>query len=253
VRAAVAQAKQRRRVGQHLAYRLVIAVDVVHHREEQVSVFSLGQVVVGDFVRCASLAGGDRRAAELVARLVIRRVPHDEELVPTRRDELAELRQAAHFLLGRFLVEDLAPQRRVAQALALLGDAQPVELAVARADRERIERGTDAEHDSDRPTRDLRGQVRALGACGMHRSQQPPPAIRILVAVGQQEPDRAARLLGEPRHPGEFFGFVVEIAVHAEGARTGGAQRGADAQQLFTCGISRRHHLSDRRFVGIGA
>src|SRR5262249_2215088 len=120
----------------------------------------------------ASLAGGDRGAAELVARLVIRRVAHHEELVPTRGDELAELRQAAHFLLGRFLVEDLAPQRRVAQTPALLGDAQPVELAVARADRERVERGADAEHDSDRPARDLRGQVRALRA-----RHAPRPAI----------------------------------------------------------------------------
>src|SRR5258707_88798 len=59
MRAAVAQAKQRRRVGQHPAYRLVIAVDVVHHREEQVAVFSLGQIIVGDFVRRASLAGGE--------------------------------------------------------------------------------------------------------------------------------------------------------------------------------------------------
>ena len=38
-------------------------------------------------------------------------------------------------------------------------DAQAVELAVARPDRERVERGTDAEHDSDRPAGDLRRQL----------------------------------------------------------------------------------------------
>ena len=149
----------------------MIAADVIHHREKQVPVLGFGEIIVSDLVRRSSRAGGDRGAARLLRRLVIRRIAHHEELVPTRGDELAELRQAAHVLGGGLLVEDPPSQRRVAQTPALLGDAQTIELAVARAHRERIERGADAEHDADRPAGDLRGQIRAVGARRVHRRQ----------------------------------------------------------------------------------
>ena len=51
MRAAVAEAQQRRGIGQHLADRPVIVDDVVRDREEQEAVETLGQIVVGDFLR----------------------------------------------------------------------------------------------------------------------------------------------------------------------------------------------------------
>src|SRR5205823_11667984 len=110
-----------------------------------VPVLGFSEVIVSDFVGRASLAGGDRGAARLIRWLVIRRIAHDEELVPARGDELAELREAAHLLGGGLLVEDAAPQRRIAQAPALLGNAQPIELSVARPHRERNERRADSQ------------------------------------------------------------------------------------------------------------
>ena len=196
MRAAVAKSQQCPGIGEHLADGLVIAADVVHHREKQVTVFGLGEIIVSDLVGRASLARGDGGNTRLLAGLVIWRISHHEELVPARSDELPELRQAAHFLCRRFLVEDAAPQSRVAQATALLGDAQAIKLPVARPDRERVERGTNAEHDADRPTGDLGGQMRALCARCVHRSQQPPPPFRIFVPVGQEKPHRATGFLG---------------------------------------------------------
>ncbi len=87
----------------------------------------------------------------------------------------------------------------------------------------------------------------------MHGLDQAPPSRRVLVAVGEQEPDRAAGLPGHPRHPGELKLFVVEIAVHAEGAGADGAERRADAHKLVGIGIARRHQFAVRRLVRIGA
>ncbi len=109
MRAAVAQSQERAGVGQHLANGLVVAIGVVDHREEQIAVLGLGEIIVSDLVGRASLAGGNGGAARLLGRLVVRRVSHDEELVPARGDELPELRQAAYLLCRGFLVENAAP------------------------------------------------------------------------------------------------------------------------------------------------
>ena len=42
-------------------------------------------------------------------------------------------------------------------------------------------------------------QRQAFGARLVHGLDQPAPALRILVAVGEQEPDRTAGFLGELR------------------------------------------------------
>ena len=93
----------------------------------------------------------------------------------------------------------------------------------------------------------------ALGARLVHGLDQPPPALRVRVAVGEQEPDRAAGFLGELPHPAQLEFLVVEVAVHAERAGAGDAQRRADAQQLMVVGVARRHQLAVRRLVRIGA
>jgi hypothetical protein len=59
----------------------------------------------------------------------------------------------------------------------------------------------------------------------MRGVQKPPPALRVFITIGQQEPDRPPGLARELGHPGEFVVFVVEIAVHAESAHAYGAQR----------------------------
>ena len=87
----------------------------------------------------------------------------------------------------------------------------------------------------------------------MHRVDQPAPALRILVAVGEQEPDRPAGLARELPHPAQLELLVVEIAVHAERAGAGDAERRADAEQLVVVGVARRHELAVRRLVRIGA
>ena len=87
----------------------------------------------------------------------------------------------------------------------------------------------------------------------MHGRHQAAPALRILVAVGQQKPDRAAGFLGELAHPAQLELFVVEVAVHAERAGAGDAERRPDAEQLVIIGVARRHQFAVRRLVRIGA
>ena len=129
----------------------------------------------------------------------------------------------------------------VAQTLSLLGNGQAFELLVARPHRERIERGPDAHHDADRPPGDLRGHREAVGARFMYGLNQPPPALRVVVAVGQQEPHRTAGLARNSPEPRKLIGLVVEIAVHAESAGADRAQRRANADKLLGICVARRH------------
>ena len=252
MRAAVAQAEQAGRVVEHLADRPVVAGDVVHHREVEILAV-LEHVVVGHLFGRAAFALRDRGDALLRAGLVVRRIAHDEELVEALGDDLAELRELGDLGFRRLVGQDFPPHLGIAQPPALLLDRQAFERLVARPHRERIERGADAHHHADRPARHLRGQRQALGARLVHGLHQPPPALRVLVAVGEQEPDRAAGLLGELAHPAQLVLLVVEVAVHAERAGAGDAQRRADAEQLVVVGVARRHQLAVRRLVRIGA
>ena len=232
------------RIVEHLADRLVVAGDVVHHREVEILAV-LEDVVVGDLLGRAALALRDRRDALLRAGLVVRRIAHDEELVEALGHDLAELRELGDLGVRGLFGEDLPPHLGIAQPAPLLLDRQAFERLVARPHRERVERGADAHHHADRPARHLRGEREALGARLVHRLHQAAPALRIGVAVGQQEPDRAAGLLRELAHPAQLELLVVEIAVHAERAGAGHAQRRADAEQLVIVGVARR--ARDRR------
>ena len=95
--------------------------------------------------------------------------------------------------------------------------------------------------------------IRALRAGGAHALHQALPAHRIGGTVGQQEPHRTAGVLAQLRHPGEFLGLDVEVAVHAERAVPQALQRRADAEQLLHLGIAAGHHLAGRRLVRVGA
>src|SRR6202022_2487566 len=106
-----------------------------------------------------------------------------------------------------------------------------------RPHREWIERSTDSEDDADRPPGDLSGEVCTLGPRCVHGGEQAPPAFGILVAIGQQEPDRTARLLCEMGHPGQLCGLIVEVAVHSECTRPDEAECRADAHQLVATGV----------------
>ena len=186
-------------------------------------------------------------------RLVVRRIAHDEHAIPARGDLRAELRQPPHQFGRRFVGQDCRAHRRVLQPRQPLGRGQLQQFLVARPDRERIERGIDAQHDADRAAGDLRGDERALRAGGAHAFHQALPAHRIGRAVGQQEPDRPAGVLAQLRHPGEFLGLDVEVAVHAERAVPQALQRRTDAEQFLHLGIAAGHHLAGRRLVRVGA
>src|SRR6266853_2739431 len=125
-----------------------------------------------------------------------------------------------------------APRRRTTAKMPSTKQHAAHRLKTHTSDLRRIV-ATDTHHDTDRPSRDLRRQARAVFARGMHGSQQAPPARRVLVTIREQEPDRAARLLGKFGHPGEFTPLVVEIAVHAERACGDGAKRRTDVEKLI--------------------
>ena len=142
---------------------------------------------------------------------------------------------------------------RIAQPPPLFLDRQAFQLLVARPHGERIERGADAHHHADRPARHLRGDRQALGAHLVHGLDQAAPALRIGVAVGEQEPDRPAGLARLLANPAQLEFLVVEVRVHAERAGAGDAERRADAEQLVIVGVARRHQFAVRRLVRVGA
>jgi tetratricopeptide (TPR) repeat protein len=139
----------------------MVAGDIVHHREVQVPVLGLGDVIVGHLVGRAPLARGNRGDALLLAGLIVRRVAHGEELVPALDDELPELREFCHFGFRRLVGKNLPPDFGIAQPGALLGDAQIFKLSVARPHRERVERGADA-HPNYAPAYAARGAILRL-------------------------------------------------------------------------------------------
>ena len=85
----------------------------------------------------------------------------------------------------------------------------------------------------------------------MYCFHQTPPALRVFVAIGEQEPDRTTGLPGKLSHPAQLILLVVEVAVHAERAGAGLGQRGADTEQLQIVGIARSHELAVRGLVRI--
>jgi hypothetical protein len=124
VRPAVAQAQQGSGIGEHLADRLMVAGDIVHQREVQIPVLSLGDVIVGTSSGVRPSRAAMAADALLLAGFIVRRVAHDKELVPALDDELAELREFCHFGFRRLVGKNLAPDFGIAQSRPLLGDAQ---------------------------------------------------------------------------------------------------------------------------------
>jgi len=253
MRAAVAQAEQAGRIVEHFENWRVVARYVVHHREIEILALAAGDVVVGDFVGRTTFARSDRGDALFRRRLVIRRVAHDIEPVPLARHRLAELRELGDVGVRRRFGENLPADFRIAQPLALFRDRQRFKFLVARPHRERIERGADAHHDADRPAGDLRGEREALRARRMRCVKEPPPALRVFIAVGEQEPHRPSGLAREPGHPGKLIILVVKVAVHAESAHADCAERRADPNQLVGIGVARRHQFAVGRLVRIRA
>src|SRR5262249_38499016 len=154
-------------------------------------------------------------------RLVVRRIAHDEELVPALSDRLAELTELRDLGVRRLLGEDFPSHFEIAQPPALLRDGKAFKRLVARPDGERIERGTDAHHGADWAARNLCCQRQALGTRRVYGFDQAPPPLRVFIAVGEQEPDRATGFSGELSYPPQLIILVVEIAVHAECAGAG--------------------------------
>src|SRR5262245_31983162 len=158
VRAAIAQAQQRSRISEHLADWLMVAADVVHQREEEISVLGLRDVIVGHLIGRAPLPRRDRSNALFTVGLVVGRIAHDKKLVPALDDKLAELRESCHFGWRRFLVENPAPDFWVTELRTLLSNAEFLELSVCWPHCEWVERSPDTHHDANRPPGNLRGQ-----------------------------------------------------------------------------------------------
>ena len=152
----------------------------------------------------------------LFLRLVIRRIAHREHAVPARNDMLAELRQP------RSAAGDGASERicaRIAGSCMRLmrsADRQLQQRLVARPDGERIQCGIDAQHHADRTAGDLRSDLGALRArpCtpSISRRQR---TLSVGRSVSRNQTGRPVSL-PKLRHPLQLFGFIVEIAVHAE-------------------------------------
>ena len=149
--------------------------------------------------------------------------------------------------------ENPAARLRIAQPTALFLDRQAEQLSIARPHRERVESGADAHHNADRPARHLRRDRQALRAQLVDRFDDAAPALRVVVAVGEQEPDRPAGFARLLANPAQLELLIVEIAVHAERAGAGHAQSRADAEQLMVVGIARGDEFAGRRLVRIGA
>ncbi len=149
----------------------------------------------------------------------------------------------------RLFGENFPSQFGIEQPLALLFDGKVFDGLVGRPHGERIERGTDAHHHADRAAGDLRRERQPVGARRMDRLHQAPPALRILEAIGEQEPDRTAGCLCLLSHPAQLVVLIIEVAVHAERAAAELAQRGADAKQLVIVRIARSDEFAVGRLV----
>ena len=246
MRAAVAEPEQGAGIGQHLADRPVVVLGIAGDREEQQIAGSLGQIIIGDFVRRMVGARRDRGDARFGPRLVVGRVAHQIHAVPPGRDQLHQWPEPRHQCRRRPVRDDRLAHRRVAQQHQPLGQRQPLIRLVALADRERVQRCGDAEDDADRAAGDLRRDRGARGARPVHTLHDPPPALRVGRPVGQEEPHRAPGLAPEAGDPFELGCLVLEIAVHAKGAGAGGTEPGTDPGQFVDLGKAAGHHLALR-------
>ncbi len=254
MRAAVAEPEKRARISQHFAHRRVVAVGVVDDREEQEPVEPLDQVIIDDLLRAQIAARGNRRDALLRRRLVIGcGTGHDVHAVPAAHHVLPRLGQPGELGLRRLLREKLPAHLGVAHAVQPLLRQQRVQRDIARADREGVERAGDAHDQPDRAAGDLGGNLRPLRPRGVNTLHQPLPARGIPSAVGQEEPDRPAGFLRQPRHPGELGVFIDKIAVHAEGAAAHRGHRLADAVKLSLLGEMTGDEVARIGFMRIGA
>ena len=122
MRAAVAQAEQRRWIGQHAAHHVMIAMDVVGDREEQhARAVAAGEVVVAELGRALAGARGHGGDAALGGRLVVGRVAERDTGGPSASHMARCSGVRISSSLASFgSLEDLAAQGGIAQPLQLL-------------------------------------------------------------------------------------------------------------------------------------
>ena len=87
----------------------------------------------------------------------------------------------------------------------------------------------------------------------MDTSHDPPPALRIGRPVSQQEPHWTVGRDAQSGDPLKLGRFVLEIAVHPEGAGAELTQPAADPGQFLDLGKAARDHFALRRLVRVGA
>ena len=254
MRPAIAEAQDRRRIGEHLPHHAVIAEHVVDNRVVQHPfACAAGQIVVTEFFRRQIGLGGHRGDGAALIRLIIRGVAEDILAVEPVGDRALQRRHDRQQVFGRLLRQDLRSGGWIAQAGKTFGGRHVLHRGEGRVGGEGRQGCGQAEDDPHRPSRYLRGDVRTLGPRLAHARHQATPAVGIVGSVGQQEPERAAGFLAEPGDPLELPSFIVEVADHAEGAGAGTPKRGGDAKQFALFGVTAGDELAFGGLVLFGA
>ena len=237
--AAVAEAHQRVRVPQHLAHRVERAFGIVADGPvEQRLPVALQQVVVGDVLGRAPLAGGDGGDAPLGGRLVVRRRAERVEPVPAA-DALGDERVRA--LLG----EEAGAERGLPQRLELLLERQMGDRLPARPAGEGVHRNLEAEQDSGGAGQCLADHRKARTVRLGDMVEKTAPAIRPVVVLEDGDGNRPPAALDHAAQHGELLVEIVEIGDHLQPTGSDPAHRNADGTQL----VLRRRQSRDRAAV----
>ena len=187
MRAAVAQARHRMRIAQHLAGGIEIAVGIIQERHiEHAAALIRQHRVIGQFFRLPALAAGLRAQGIFRRLFVVRRIAEQIHLVVVRPEEQR--------IVGRRRVfaQDRRAHLGLMQPRQPLGQRQLGDRLVARMGLERVARQFQSEHQPDRARGDLRGDRQAAVRSLVDGVERLAPALRRLVVLRDRERDRAS-------------------------------------------------------------
>lgn len=245
MRAAVAQADDRVRVGKHLRAGVQVLVGIVREwREQQRLAVFLEQAVVGQLGRIGAGAPGQRRDRAFRARVVARRV--------AQRKDVVELVQALAQRRILALAQQLRAQGRVPHAAHPLIQRKLGDGLVAGAVREDIAAALQPQQHAYPARRDLRADGQAVGRRLRRQGQQPTPPVLVAVLLHQRERQRPAGFLHQAAHHAELglqHVRIVEVDDDLQHAAAGIGQPHGDAGQLFLGRAQRRHRVAGDRAV----
>ena len=177
--------------------------------------------------RASSRSCGGRR--------VVRRIAQHEHV-----GDAAHEGQHVGIAVDRLLRQQPRPHRRIAQPRELLLQRQALDLAIARAGRERMERQFQPVEDRHRPRRHLARIGRPSRLARSTSLQKRLPAAGIERDVEQGERQRPARDLDQAAQHGElgraFARGVLEVVEQLDHALARAAHAAGDRRQLLLGG-----------------